>query len=113
VPAPDRTFDVTSQGHPTVVFQRAIERGNVVAAELAARQLGGLSLVDALELTALIALRDRGRAGRAGARWLQRWLDETAGATIEDACMVAGCLSAFGGRGHQHALEALRAIVKR
>jgi hypothetical protein len=31
------------------------------------------------------------------ARWLQRWLDETAGVTIDDAVMVAGCLAALGG----------------
>jgi len=43
-----------------------LERGNLVAAELAARELGDIPLTDALELTALIALHDpeRGRAQR-------------------------------------------------
>ena len=68
---------MTSQGHPRTVFRRALEHGNLVAAEITARELGGLDLSDALELTALIALRDRARGPRAGARWLQRWLDET------------------------------------
>ena len=39
----------------------------------------GLSLADALDFTALVALRNRDRSRRMAARWLQRWLDETAG----------------------------------
>jgi hypothetical protein len=42
------------------------------------------------------------------ARWLQRWLDETAGATIDEAVMVAGCLAALGGQNHDEALRVLR-----
>ena len=42
---------VTSQGNPRVVFRRALERGNLVVAEITARELGGLNLKDALELT--------------------------------------------------------------
>jgi hypothetical protein len=60
--------------------------------------LGGLKrAADALELTAMIALRDYDRGRRAGARWLQRWLDETPSVTIDEAVMVAGCLVALGG----------------
>jgi hypothetical protein len=40
------------------VFRRAIERENLVGAELYARMMGGVTLVEALELTALVALRD-------------------------------------------------------
>jgi hypothetical protein len=38
-----------------VIFRRAIERRNPPLAEATARELGGLTLVDALELTILIA----------------------------------------------------------
>ena len=59
------------------MFRRALERGNLLVVEATAREVGTIDLTDALELTALIALRDRPRGQRAGARWLQRWLDET------------------------------------
>ena len=39
---------MTSQGTPHGRFQRAIHRRNVVAAEMAALEMGGLSLADAL-----------------------------------------------------------------
>lgn len=64
-----------------------------VTAESVVRQQGGVNLADALELTSMIALRDYDRGRRAGARWLQRWLDETAGVTIDDAVFVAACLA--------------------
>jgi hypothetical protein len=39
--------------------------------------VGKLSLAEAFELTALIAFKDPGRHGRAGASWLRLQLDET------------------------------------
>jgi hypothetical protein len=89
---------VTSQGHPTAIFRRAIDAGNVVAAEIAARELRGLSLTDALDFTALVAIRKRDRSRRRAARWLQRWLDENAGVTIDEAATVVGCLAALGAK---------------
>jgi hypothetical protein len=104
---------VTSQGHPARVFRQAIERGDLLAAESVVRELGGVSLADALELAAMIALRDAGRGRRAGARWLQRWLDETDAVTIDECCLVATCLAALGGPRHLPALAALRGIAQR
>ena len=103
---------MTSEGHPSAIFQRALERGDLLAAESVVRQLRGVNLADALELTALIALRDHDRGRRAGARWLQRWLDETSGVTIDDAVFVVGCLAALGGPSHAEALAALRDTAK-
>lgn len=99
---------MTSQGHALATFRRALERGNLVAAELAAREAGGLGLSEALELTALVALRDRERGHRYALRWLARWLEE-AGATLDDTVIVVGCLAALGGPSHHRALQALRA----
>jgi hypothetical protein len=103
---------MTSQGHPHAIFRRAIDAGNIVAAELAARELRGLSLTPALDLTALVALRDRTRSRRMTARWLQRWHDETAAGTIDEAAMVVGCFAALGGPGHEKAVAALRAMSR-
>jgi hypothetical protein len=57
---------LTSQGHPHAIFRRAIDAGNVVAAEIAALELRGLSLTDALDLIALVALRPTAVTGVRG-----------------------------------------------
>ena len=55
-------------------FQRAIQRGQLFHAELVARELGRLTLADALALVALIAKEDPARyvglrsAGTGGSR---------------------------------------------
>jgi hypothetical protein len=46
---------LTAQGHPRAIFKRAIERGNVVIAEMAARDVGSLTLGEALQLVCLYA----------------------------------------------------------
>jgi hypothetical protein len=80
----------TSQGRSYGIFQKAIQRRNVVAAVAAARELPQLSLSDALELTLLIARKDPRRHPRAAARWLQRYLEERPEATIEEAVAYSG-----------------------
>jgi hypothetical protein len=70
----------------------------VVAAVAAARELPQLSLLDALELTMLIARKDPSRYPRVGARWLQRLLEEHPDVTIEDAGLAASCLIPSGCR---------------
>jgi hypothetical protein len=56
-------------------------------------------------------VKDRPRSRRFAARWLGRWLNETPGVTIDEAVMVAGCLAALGGPGHEQTLDALRAVT--
>ena len=63
---------MTSQGTAHGRFQRAINRRHVQAAEMAAREMGGLSLADALSLCELLANADPARYERAALRWLQR-----------------------------------------
>jgi hypothetical protein len=67
---------MTSQGTAHGRFQRAIHRRHVQAAEMAAREMGGLSLSDALLLCELLANTDVARYERAALRWLQRFIDE-------------------------------------
>jgi hypothetical protein len=67
---------MTSQGTPHGRFQRAIHRRHVQNAEIAAREMGGLSLADALLLCELLASADPARYERAALRWLQRFIDE-------------------------------------
>lgn len=69
------------------------------------------TLVDLLELVALIAVKDPRRHGRAAARWVQRWLEREPDATVDDIAYVAVSLQALGGRRHGDALAALRDIA--
>lgn len=103
---------MTAQGHPRSIFHRAIERGSLVLAEQTARELEHIWLSEALELVALIARHDPKRHGRAGARWIRRYLEENRAAELDDVVFVTGCLAALGGPDHDAALAALRAVAK-
>jgi hypothetical protein len=104
---------MTSQGHPRTVFHRALEHGNLLVAEATAKEVGRISLAEALELTILIARKERHRHPRVAARWLFRYLEENERTTIEQAVMVASCLAALTGDGHEEAADTLRALAAR
>lgn len=77
------------------------------------RELGRPTLLELLELTALIAFKAPQRHARVSARWLLRWLEQHDDATIDDAALAAACLTALGGRQHEPALDTLRALAER
>ena len=52
---PGPTGAVDGAEHPRAIYKRAIERGNVLIAEMAAREVGSLTLSEALELVCLYA----------------------------------------------------------
>ena len=79
----------------------------------AAKDLPQLSLVDALELTMLVARKESRRHPRVAARWLLRYLEEDPHATIEEAVLAASSLVALTGVGHQEAAQTLRAMAER
>ena len=78
----------------------------------AARELPQLSLVDALELTMLIARKDPPRYPRVAARWLRRFLEEHPTITIEEAALAASCLAALPGAGYGEAVQVLKAMAE-
>jgi hypothetical protein len=84
----------------------------VVAAVAAARELPQLSLLDALDLTMLVARKDAARHPRMAARWLGLYLDEHPGATIEDAALAASCLAALPGGSYREAAQTLKALAE-
>jgi len=67
---------MTSQGTPHGHFQPAIHARHLQNAEMAAREMGGLSLADGLVVCELLATCDPKRYERAALRWLQRFIDE-------------------------------------
>jgi hypothetical protein len=103
----------TSQGHPYAVFQRALKRRNVLSALAAAKELPQLDLLDALELTVLVARKDPRRHQRVASRWLLRYLEEDPHATIEETALAASSLIALTGVAHQEAAQTLRAMAER
>jgi hypothetical protein len=85
----------------------------VLSALAAARDLPQLSLLDALELTVLVARKDPRRHQRMAARWLLRYLDEHPDATIDEAALAASSLIALTGVGYQEAEQTLPAMAER
>ena len=87
----------TSQGRPLTVFARALQHGNLVVAEATARELGRISLAEALEPLTLIAKKEPARLSKVGVRWLQRYLEEEQ-AGLEDVALAVSALSATSAR---------------
>jgi hypothetical protein len=103
---------MTSQGSAQGRFQRAIHRRDVLAAEMAAREMGGLSLSDALALCELLAACDPKRYERAALRWLQRFIDERLPPLAEVALAASALAELRHGR-RAVGVDALKRIVRR
>lgn len=67
---------MTAQGSQRTRFKRAIERRSLLNAELAAREMGAVTLEEALQLVVLYAEQGDPRAERAMVRWLGRLFSE-------------------------------------
>jgi hypothetical protein len=88
---------VTSQGTASGRFQRACERGEVFQAEIAARELGHLSLRYALDLVLLYARTDSTKFEAAAVRWLSRYALEGRDVRLADAQLAAAALASIRG----------------
>jgi hypothetical protein len=104
---------VTQQANPRAIFQRAVEHGNLMLAEVTVRELGKVTLAESLALTALAAQKGSGRRSRYAVRWLRRLLEEDDNLTIDEAALAAVALAALGGRGHAEAHASLAALAER
>jgi hypothetical protein len=89
-----------------VQFRRAIASGNVVIAELAAREFA-LSLEEALQLVLLYAAYEPAKLERAALRWFRRYLDEGKNVTVMNAQIVLAALAALGGPSHDAAASVI------
>jgi len=104
---------MTSQGSPYARFRRAVERGNVIEAESAARELHTMSLADALDYCDLLAQREPAKYERAALRWHSRLEREYAGLTFAQSLMALSALQALTGPERGTSLAILRHLAKR
>jgi hypothetical protein len=69
-----------------------------VLAEVTAREIGGVTIAEALELTALVARKQPHRYGRFAARWLCLYLEEHEKATLDDVELLVTNLRSLATR---------------
>jgi hypothetical protein len=106
----EHTF-VASQGSAHGRFARAIKDENLFAAELAARELRGLSLHDALDLVALIARQRPDRLERAAIRWHGRLEIEAPALTLAESRFALAALERMPA--DPQAADLLRKLLRR
>jgi hypothetical protein len=97
---------MTSPGTARGRFERAIHRGHVLAAEMAAREMGQLSLIDALVLVGCYARCGSAKFDQAGVLWLARLASER-DASLRDVRLAAAALEALRTKHHDLAEKML------
>ena len=100
-------------GTPRARFQRAIERQQLLFAEAAARELGQLSLADALEFLLLLAAKEPDRFDRAAARWHARFVLETRPIGVADAQLLLGAVAGLNDVALRVQLETIALVAER
>jgi hypothetical protein len=104
---------MTSQGSAHGRFTRAITNRNLLNAESAAREIGELSLPDALSFCLLLADVDPPRFERAIARWHARFVLEARGITVDEAALALSALRSVGRpQTRELAAQTLRHLAK-
>jgi len=85
-----------------------------VLAEVTAREIGRVTIAEALELTALVARKQPERYSRFAARWLCLYLEEHEQAMLEDAALLVSNLRSLASpKDHASALAILRKAARR
>jgi len=102
---------MTSQGTAHGRYQRAIQRGNVLQADMAARELGTLSLSEALSLCLLYEAVGDPRFERAFQRWRRRVVREKA-LRHEQVQLLSAAAGALGTSFRPIALDTLMAACR-
>jgi hypothetical protein len=79
---------------------------------MAAREMGGLSLADALSLCELLANTDPARYERAALRWLQRFIDERL-PPLTEVTLAASALAELRHGQRNVGIETLESVLRR
>jgi hypothetical protein len=86
----------------------------LVLADVTAREIGRVTIAEALELTALVARKQPERFSRFAARWLYLYLEEHEQATLDDVeLLVSNLRSLATPKDHAPALAILRRAARR
>lgn len=103
---------MTSQGSAHGRFTRALAQRNLRGAELAAKEMGGLSLLDALDYLMLLVELQPGRAPAAAVRWHGRLELESATLSLTESQLALAALASLC-TGDAAAIEVLRRLLRR
>jgi hypothetical protein len=103
---------MTSQGSASGRFTRAIAQKNVRGAEIAAKEMGGLSLIYALDYVVLLAELQPERAQAAAIRWHGRLELETVALSLAESQLALAALASLVAGDHDSA-EILRRLLRR
>lgn len=83
---------MTAQGSPRTRFRRAIGGGWIFHAELAAREMGNLTLDEALHLVELYAEHEPAKFERAALRWHARFVRERCSSLLDAQIALAALM---------------------
>lgn len=103
---------MTSQGTAHGRFTRAIKTRNLWAAETAMRELGTVSLLDALDYLALLSHARPDRFDRAAVRWHGRLELEAGTLTLAESQLALAALGSLR-TGDQDGLATLHRLLRR
>ena len=102
---------MTSQGSAHGRFQRALVRGQFDEAEMAAREMGRLSLMDALSLVVGYARVGSPTFEAAAVRWLARLALEGRDVQLAETQLATAALACLRGRKHDRAERTLLRLL--
>jgi hypothetical protein len=103
---------MTAQGSAYTRFKRAIERKNLLGAEMTLREMREVSLLEALDYLALLAELRPDRAPSAAVRWHGRLALETPNLSLSESMLALAALGSVCA-GERDAIEILRRLLRR
>jgi hypothetical protein len=103
---------MTSQGSAHGRFTRAIKARNLFQVELALRELGGVSLLDALDYLDLLAEQKPAKLEQAALRWHGRLELEANMLTLPESQLALAALASLCA-GQREAVPLLRRLLRR
>ena len=102
---------MTDQGSALTRFKRAIQRKNLLGAEMTLREVGSVSLLEALDYLILLAELRPERAAPAAIRWHGRLELETVNLTLAESQLALAALDNLCA-GDLQAASILRRLVR-
>jgi hypothetical protein len=99
---------MTAQGNARTVFRRAVEHRNLMVAEVTAREIGVVSLEEALSLVVLVAELQPKRLDAYARRWIARLASERPLKLAE----IDLAVTALRALPSERAAEALRQVLR-